>query len=498
MKWCLESIIRSGARLLVLLILPVLLHSPAHALDDLPDDYTFVPRCGGIYDLCGYAHRQDEHELIPKRYERVTMFSEGLAAVRIDGLFGYIDKTGKVVIEPRFDVAGPFHEGFAEILVGQKTGVIARNGDIVLQPQFKRSIPLNDDVILVQNGIYSSSMDTEFATLGTAFGLYGLPMSRGTWGLYRLGTGWLTADSYEFKPFGKSLWARDMSAENPLFGVMGIHGKWLVQPAFDAVQGLQEGRAVVSVNVGERQRPRLLSGAVDAEGKVVIPLRYDRLTFWAEGYAVAQVNGREGFLDPEGRLLGGRLFDKVERDRQRKPSKVQLDGQWFGISRDGSLGDVPVDVPEEERSALVGTFELPKPPKNTECDNDVSIVSRDGLWGLEGPDGRVLVEPRFEAISCFEKGVAWVPDLARRLWCPVGPDGKLRGKPDCRTTYYAVNFTEHYPEKLDPDPFRSSLLWMQAFLKHGLDPRHQPPRLMAVRYDMDAILVNCRERSPCE
>ena len=498
MTWCLQSIMRLAARLFVLLIFPVLLHSPAHALDDLPDDYTFVPRCGGIYDLCGYVHRQDEHELIPKRYERVTMFSEGLAAVRIDGLFGYIDKTGKVVIEPRFDVAGPFHEGFAEILVGQKTGVVARNGDIVLQPQFKRSIPLNDDIILVQNGIYSSSMDTEFTTLGTAFGLYGLPMSRGTWGLYRLGEGWLTADSYEFKPFGKSLWARDMSAENPLFGVMRIDGKWLVQPAFDAVQGLQEGRAVVSVNVGERQRPRLLSGAVDAEGKVVIPLRYDRLTFWVEGYAVAQLNGSEGFLDTEGRLLGGRLFDKVERDRQRKPSKVLLDGQWFGISRDGSLGEVPVDIREEETSALVRTFKLPKPPKNTDCDNDVSIVSRDGLWGLQGPDGRILVEPRFEAISCFEQGIAWVPDLARRLWCPVGPDGKLRGKPDCRTTYYAVDFSEHYPEKLDPDPFRSSLLWTQAFLKHGLDPRQQPPRLMGATYYRDAIFVNCRERSPCE
>ncbi|MGO7719099.1 WG repeat-containing protein, partial [Rhizobium johnstonii] len=67
------------------------------------------------------------------------LFYEGLAAVRINGLFGYINTEGKVVIEPRFDLAGPFHDGFAEILVGKHTGVVAETGKVVLEPQFGRS-----------------------------------------------------------------------------------------------------------------------------------------------------------------------------------------------------------------------------------------------------------------------------------------------------------------------------------------------------------------------
>ena len=34
--------------------------------------------------------------------------SEGLAVVRIDGKYGYIDKTGKIIIKPQFDFAHDF------------------------------------------------------------------------------------------------------------------------------------------------------------------------------------------------------------------------------------------------------------------------------------------------------------------------------------------------------------------------------------------------------
>nr|WP_246728242.1 WG repeat-containing protein [Rhizobium leguminosarum] len=101
------------------------------------------------------------------------------------------------------------------------------------------------------------------------------------------------------------------------------------------------------------------------------------------------------------------------------------------------------------------------PTKSTQCKSGVSIVSKEGLWGLKGPDGSILVEPKFEAISCFRRGIAWVPDTAKNAWCPIGPDGKARNKPDCLPIYSEVEVSHHYQDKLDPDPFRSSVLWMQ-------------------------------------
>ena len=50
--------------------------------------------------------------------------------------YGFIDKSGKVVIEPQFDDAGAFSEGFACVEKDDKWGFIDKNGKVVVEPQF--------------------------------------------------------------------------------------------------------------------------------------------------------------------------------------------------------------------------------------------------------------------------------------------------------------------------------------------------------------------------
>jgi len=454
-----------------------------------------LPSCGGVIDLCGYSDRGTGKELIPKAFERAMKFSEGLAAVRISGLFGYVDKTGKVVIEPQFDLAGPFHDGFAEILVGHHTGVVAKTGKVVLEPQFARSTPVTGDVLVVRKGQYRQKRPPELEELDPFDGLF---FEYEPMGLFSLSKGWLTADTYEFKPFERDhptyVWARDLNSKQGRFGLMDRDGHWKVEPAFDAVQSLYDGRAVVSIKMKEAGTRRHLWGAVDAEGRIVIPLAYDWLSYWQQGYSVARLNGEEGFLDTGGNLLGGKLFKKAERDLQGKPSKVLVDDNWFGITHEGNLIDAP-----EEKPYPFKRGEPIIPSKNTQCKFGASIVSKNGLWGIEGPDGRILVEPKFDAISCFRRGVAWVPDTAKHAWCPIGPDGIARSKPDCLPTFYEFETPHYYPEKLDPDPFRSSVLWMQAFLMHGLDPSNPPPKLIGDGIQgRGTIPMSCREIVQCD
>ena len=63
-------------------------------------------------------------------------FSEGLAAIKMGGKWGFIDKTGKVVIPPQFDIVLCFSEGLAPIGMGGKWGFIDQTGKIVIPPQF--------------------------------------------------------------------------------------------------------------------------------------------------------------------------------------------------------------------------------------------------------------------------------------------------------------------------------------------------------------------------
>ncbi len=424
-------------------------------------------------------------------------FSEGLAAVRIDGLFGYIDTSGAVVIAPRFDLAGPFTAGFAEVLVGNHTGVIDRNGKIALQPEFARSVPLSGSIVLAQKGQYRPRRDPESDEL-ERFNL--LFLNRGPMGLYDLSKGWITTESYRFSSFAGNdsnyVWAGGFTPDSQKIGLMAMDGTWKIEPSFDAVQRLSENRAVVSIDAEENGKSHRLWGAVDPDGKLVIPLVYDWLSYWQQGYAVVRQSGQEGFLDVNGRLLGGRFFQKVERDGLGKPLKVLLGAKWFGISANGTLTGVkelPAEKPSPDR---IGQLER---TKATQCGNGALIIRRNGLWGLQGPDGTIVVEPEFEAISCFRKGVAWVPDRARNAWCPIGPDGKRRSKPDCQPVYYEFSVSHQSPEELDPDPFKSSVLWTQAFLRHALEPSYPAPRLIGDRVQSNGVTIaSCRQIILCD
>ena len=69
----------------------------------------------------------------------VPCFSQNdndLFTIYENGKWGYIDKTGKVIIEPKFDEAADFSEGLARVKVGIFYGFIDFSGDFVIKPQF--------------------------------------------------------------------------------------------------------------------------------------------------------------------------------------------------------------------------------------------------------------------------------------------------------------------------------------------------------------------------
>ncbi|MBD1915054.1 MULTISPECIES: WG repeat-containing protein [Cyanophyceae] len=83
---------------------------------------------------------------IQPQFEQVRAFSDGLAAVKVrpsptaSALWGYIDRTGAFVIEPQYYDAEPFAEGLAAVLGlngdGRTWGYINRAGETAISPQF--------------------------------------------------------------------------------------------------------------------------------------------------------------------------------------------------------------------------------------------------------------------------------------------------------------------------------------------------------------------------
>jgi hypothetical protein len=64
----------------------------------------------------------------------VRPFNEGLAAVKTDDGWGFIDTTGKLVIEPQFDNVGSFQDGLAFVSILGKEAYITKSGAFVVDP----------------------------------------------------------------------------------------------------------------------------------------------------------------------------------------------------------------------------------------------------------------------------------------------------------------------------------------------------------------------------
>lgn len=78
-------------------------------------------------------------------------FNEGLAPVKNNGRWGYIDLKGAVVIDFLFDDAWCFSEGLAAVKLNEKYGYINNEGKVVIDCTYESSYDFHKGVAVVQD-----------------------------------------------------------------------------------------------------------------------------------------------------------------------------------------------------------------------------------------------------------------------------------------------------------------------------------------------------------
>jgi hypothetical protein len=94
-----------------------------------------LPMCAFAGGRCGAVHRDGSIAVQP-RYDWVGTFSEGRAAVRLEGLYGFVDEQGREIVKPRYRIVDDYKFGFAQVDVDGKSGLIDRNGKMVIEPKY--------------------------------------------------------------------------------------------------------------------------------------------------------------------------------------------------------------------------------------------------------------------------------------------------------------------------------------------------------------------------
>lgn len=288
-------------------------------IDDVGDFVEGLARIGkeGYIDETGKW-------IIKRKYRYTEDFSSGLALITIDGpkkystRSMYIDRTGKVVLEePKFqtrsfsgELAAFEMEGrpgirrFSQARFEYKDfpglkGFIDRTGTIVIKPRFADVGPFVDGVarVVVDGYCHVESEQGEFGTPTTGFvSSCGAAPSDA---IHPCPVGFIdSTGKFAIEPRFES--ARDFQQGlaavkiDGAWGFINIEGRGVIAPKFARVQDFHEGLAAVLVN-GKW-------GFIDKQGNAVVEARFEAVKPFSEQLAIAFHHGRPVYIDRTGNI----------------------------------------------------------------------------------------------------------------------------------------------------------------------------------------------------
>ena len=293
------------------------------------------------------------------KYDNALNFSEGLAAVELNGKWGFINKSGKEVIPLKYDSIGSFSEGFAAVKLSDKWGYINKSG--------KEVIPLKYDYVenfskglaeVVLNGI---TIKINKSDKNVTPGIYGRRSKYGN-----------------VLEFNEGL-APVMSLFK--WGYINKSGKEVTPLKYDHALGFSEGLAEVEINNKW--------GYVNKSGKEVIPLKYFYAGGFSEGLAIVSLDGKWGYINKSGKEVIPLKYDNTE-DFRKGLARVELNGKWGYVNKSGKEV-IPV------KYDTVSYFE----------EGLVKVVLN-GKWGYINKSGKVVIPLKYGYASDFSEGLAMV------------------------------------------------------------------------------------------
>lgn len=265
----------------------------------------------------------------------LSCFNEGLAIVKKDEKYGFIDKSGKVVIPIQFSTAWDFSEGLACVQkVGErKMGYINKQGELVIPAIFDRSgfsrYNFHDGVArLLKDGmltgvnkegkiLFSSDLSTprgwtEFSNgllLVSTSKVYtsknGRPYRIEKYGYINKNGKIAIPMDFDYADDFKEEWA--ITLKNGIWSFIDKNGNTVLTMNLSSnikrVNNFSEGIAVFWEN------RTLKCGCIDKKGNVIIPLQKYSLEEFHDGLIMAGLNGKNGFMDKKGRLVIPIKFD---------------------------------------------------------------------------------------------------------------------------------------------------------------------------------------------
>jgi hypothetical protein len=116
-------------------------------------------RMDGFKGKFGFINKQGKVAIEPT-FDAIQDFSEELAPVKNGTTWGYVDHQGAVVIDPKFDEVRPFKEGLAVVKSHGLFGYIDKKGNFAIEPKFDRCTSFSEGRAVVSLSDHTNSVDS--------------------------------------------------------------------------------------------------------------------------------------------------------------------------------------------------------------------------------------------------------------------------------------------------------------------------------------------------
>lgn len=329
--------------------------------------------------LLGFINNSGEIVIEPK-FHMVGLFTDELAPVRENGTYGYINRDGEYVISPKFDFAFNFRNGIARVYNNRKAYYINEIGDILFVDEFYKNHGFNEnDVAIVET-------------------------------------------------------------ESRRFGLIDINGELILDTIFVRLSPFNNNRAVI---VGENHSPygnnadstRIYEiGVVNSVGDFVIPFgKYESISNFKNGYSIVNLinSERKGIIDTNGSLIleeglnwrfqyrqtisDGKLvvdFINQKENKEKQVGVINTKGEtlikntyWEGITPFVKDRAFAIDTNRDwylinEKGQKINDTKFDKILLNTYSANSdllfqdgIQFIKRNDEWGAINSNGKFILEP---------------------------------------------------------------------------------------------------------
>ena len=299
------------------------------------------------------------------QYDEVYGFSEGLAVVKKDGKYGFINTNGEEVIPCRYDFARSFSEGLADVEKDRKYGFINTKGEEVIPCKYE----------------YVQSFSNGFAAVQKDY----------KWGYINTQGEEVCPCKYDYA-FDFSEGFAQVIKEDKV-GLINAKGEEVIPCKYDPydIVGFSEGFASV---LKDREY-----GFINTKGEEVIPFIYDAAYVFSEGLAMVVKDKKCGFINTKGEEVIPCRYD-FDFDFEYK----------FGYA--GKFSEGLTSVRKDDKWGYINTKGEEVIPFIYDAayafSEGLASVQKNDKWGFINTKGVEVIPYRYDEVESFHDGLARV------------------------------------------------------------------------------------------